>query len=664
MTESVATWPTPHYSVEDPLYLTVEAVRYKRHNAKPFGAEKFQGTYKDLLGRHVNSESKDSVGGFGFYTLKSGVDADTQRGNDDVDNITALVYDFDDVKDSVRDQIISILQQRKVAFIYFTTHSHRKNAGLCRFRVVVPIEKPYAAQWHEYVYMGVFEEIWGSLKLNKKALGVDEQCKNSARYFYALACPTDKEHEAILKGYTGRYFDVHRYLLLDGGRHASMGKAVTRLYHWHKSKEKVHEEVRKLNAGAPVPLPEEEMESLLDWADKTFIDVVEEEDRKELNKRPKIVLLEEFLSTKDMFMNERSGAIFVDGKEVNDSLLTEYRIEFAKQYEKDVDEKRDVRALVRVKAKQNSRDFFVELLKEIENEKPWDGIDYAGQWFNYTHNDPIEDTYFNRFGVALVARQFQPNVDVQIQFTLFGEPNIGKSEVFKILTFDREEWLADVDTMKVDQNTFYELAECAIAVVEEFDRTTRTHKDAATTKHEQTSHKGRLTLKYDAFATKVVRRHVLAATTNKREFLKDTTGNRRNLVLALDSKQPDMGWWRDNVRNLYRQWIQLYRSGYKYALTHDEAKQVSEVNKAYLYLTEFQADVDEVVRKGVLKEGMHSEELLTALRLHRLLPGYLSQLNAVLEMYDMSYGPSWCPTHSQACRHVGCLKKRKYSKSW
>lgn len=659
MTESVQSWPSSHYSVEDPLYLSVEAYKYKRHNAKPFGAEKFQGTYKELLGRHVNSENKDSVGGFGFYTLKPSVDADTQRGNDNVENITALVYDFDDVKDSVRDQIISILQQRKIAFIYFTTHSHRKNAGLCRFRVIIPIEKPYGAQWHEYVYMGVFEEIWGSLKLNKKTLGVDEQCKNSARYFYALACPTDKEHEAVLKGYTGRYFDVQRYLLIDGGRHSSMGTAIARLYHWHKSKEKVHEEVRRLNSGAPMPLPEEEMEAWLDWADKTFIDIVEEEARKESNKRPKVVLLGEYLEEKEVYQNERSGLIYFEGEELTDITLTRIRDAFARQYDKDVDERRDVRALLRMKASKHKRDFFVELLNEIESEAEWDGVDYAGQWFNYTKNDPIEESYFNRFGVALIARQFQPNVDVQIQFTLFGEPNIGKSEVFRVLTFDREEWLADIESMKVDQNTFYELAECAIAVVEEFDRTTFTRREAGTTKHEQTSRKNRLTLKYDTCASKIVRRHVLAATTNVREFLRDTTGNRRNLVLALEDRQPDMGWWRANVRNLYRQWLHMYRSGYKFSLNKEEADRVTKVNKKYLFLSEFQIDVEDAISQGKIKPGTHKEELLSAVGQFKLQHGQLAQLNAVLEMYDMYYGLEHCPTHKCPDRHVRTIKVPK-----
>lgn len=643
----------------DPLSVEVSAIRYKRHDAKPFGAERLTCMYSDLLGIHSPAATKEAKGGFGFFTLKEGVDADFERTNEAVDTITALVYDFDDVKDLVRDTLLSVLQQRKIAFVYFTTHSHRKNGGLCRFRILIPIEKPYAARWHEYVYMGVFEELWGQLKLNKKELGVDDKCKNAARYFYALAAPPEMMHEATLKGYPGRLFDVQRYLLIEGGRHSSMGTAIARLYHFHKDKEKVHEEVRRLNNSAPQPLPESEMESWLDWADKTFIDVVEQKQKEDEKKRPKIVLLNEFFDSKLIYQNARSGVMFVDGEEVTDNLLTRHRIEFAEQYDKDVDTKKDIRAVIKVKAAAKSRDFFIELLEEIENEKPWDGVDYASQWFNYVKHDPIEESYFNRFGVALIARQYQPNIDVQIQFTLFGAPNIGKSEVFKVLTFDHEEWIADVETMKVDQNTFYELAECAIAVVEEFDRTTRTHKDAATTKHEQTSHKGRITLKYDAFATKIVKRHVLAATTNVREFLKDTTGNRRNIVLELEDRQPDMQWWRDNVRNLYRQWLFLYRAGYRFTLTKEEADKVTEVNKRYLYISEFQADVEDAIAKGLIKVGTHKEEMLSAVGQFKLAYGQLPQLNAILGMYGMCYGLNHCPTHNTTDRHVRALKTPK-----
>lgn len=164
----------------------------------------------------------------------------------------------------------------------------------------------------------------------------------------------------------------------------------------------------------------------------------------------------------------------------------------------------------------------------IANLPPWDGkariekvlIDYAG----------AEDTEINReftrtFFMGAVARAILPGCQFDYVLVLEGPQGIGKSTFLRTIV-PNEDWFGDNASVRDDTKVILEktagkwiveLAEFSgmkFAEIEHVKATLTRRVDAAR-------------MAYDRVATERPRRFVFAVTTNKQDYLRDTTGNRR-----------------------------------------------------------------------------------------------------------------------------------------
>ncbi|QDP58831.1 MAG: putative primase [Prokaryotic dsDNA virus sp.] len=110
----------------------------------------------------------------------------TKRANDNVSEVTVLVYDFDHGKDSP-DFVAKILRKKNIAFILHTTWSHRPSEP--RYRMLLFLDRPLTPK--EY------PTAWAKgLRFMGYDAGVDRQARNISRH-YALPAQVDGEEYVV-----------------------------------------------------------------------------------------------------------------------------------------------------------------------------------------------------------------------------------------------------------------------------------------------------------------------------------------------------------------------------------------------------------------------------------------------------------------------------------
>jgi P4 family phage/plasmid primase-like protien len=109
----------------------------------------------------------------------------TRWGNDAVEAVTALCYDFDHAADP--EAVVTAL--RPYDFLLHTTYQHRPEAP--RFRVILPLAQP--------VPVAAFPRAWewGAARVKASGCSPDPACKDPSRRYYWRSCPPDMEGEAF-----------------------------------------------------------------------------------------------------------------------------------------------------------------------------------------------------------------------------------------------------------------------------------------------------------------------------------------------------------------------------------------------------------------------------------------------------------------------------------
>ena len=182
----------------------------------------------------------------------------------------------------------------------------------------------------------------------------------------------------------------------------------------------------------------------------------------------------------------------------------------------------------------------------------------------------------------------------EFMLVLQGKQGIGKTNFFRALAI-YPEWFKEgacIDTDKKD--TIIEATSTFITELGEFE---------STTKKEQPALKAFITAKFDEYrrpyakAHERIERHtVFCATVNSLQFLRDTTGSRRFVVIPVDKINKDVLY--SVMQN--KEWIiQLYRQVYEqYYLTYgqtgyflsDEEREYSEDINAYYFSCQLPAE--------------------------------------------------------------------------
>lgn len=208
-----------------------------------------------------------------------------------------------------------------------------------------------------------------------------------------------------------------------------------------------------------------------------------------------------------------------------DALATEMRLTLERLGFR-TPKKQDVIDMIKAIAARNTFDSMADYL--AANIPPWDGVNRVSTFFHdYCGAENSEWTISVSLYLftALWARASSPKgCKADIAPVLIGRQGTGKSSLTRILALN-EDWCSDVDFTEKDADIARELRQKIVMEIPEL---------GGMSKREQNGVKAFMTRKKDSWVPKFVeaariatRRCVFIVTTNDKDFLTDSTGNRR-----------------------------------------------------------------------------------------------------------------------------------------
>ncbi len=219
-------------------------------------------------------------------------------------------------------------------------------------------------------------------------------------------------------------------------------------------------------------------------------------------------------------------------------------------------------------------------VREYLNSLEWDGqervetllVDYLG----------ARDTEYVRLVTrkwmcGAVARIFEPGIKFDYMLVLTGEQGIQKSTFFRVLAKD---WFSD-SLQDVEGNQAIEkLMNSWIIEFGELQAFSRSESNAI--KRFITSQEDRTRLAYDRRTSYLKRQCVFAGTTNKSEFLKDETGNRRFWPVEVKKEGRTKNVFEDLPKELDQIWAEavvLWRDKKEKLYLTDEEEKLAQVEQ-------------------------------------------------------------------------------------
>lgn len=234
-----------------------------------------------------------------------------------------------------------------------------------------------------------------------------------------------------------------------------------------------------------------------------------------------------------------------------------------------------------IQSKQNCDDAFKEVItknsyhpvREYLNSLTWDGIsridnlliDYMG-----ADNTEYVRLVTRKWLCGAVARILVPGIKFDYMLVLTGTQGIYKSTFFKTLA---KEWFTD-SIQDVEGNQAIEkLMNSWIIEFGELQAFSKSESNAI--KRFITSQEDRTRLAYDKRSSYLKRQCIFAGTTNKYEFLKDDTGNRRYWPVKVKKEGRKKSVRDDLPKEIDQIWaeaIVLWKKGEKIYLTEEQEK--------------------------------------------------------------------------------------------
>tara|TARA_R110000851_G_scaffold29_6_gene132 strand:+ start:12315 stop:14567 length:2253 start_codon:yes stop_codon:yes gene_type:complete len=187
----------------------------------------------------------------------------------------------------------------------------------------------------------------------------------------------------------------------------------------------------------------------------------------------------------------------------------------------------------------------VDLIKSVQ----WDGESRINTWLTEVFS--VEDNEVHRaiasnFLKGLVNRICSPGCKFDTVMVLEGAQGIKKSTALRILG---EPWYAET-TMDIDTKDF-QLILTQNIIVEFSEGASLSRSASAAMKQKITDQEDNFRKPYDRTSQKYPRHCVFAMTTNEDQYLKDNTGNRRWLPVALPDLPANTEWLKENRQQMF-----------------------------------------------------------------------------------------------------------------
>ena len=227
----------------------------------------------------------------------------------------------------------------------------------------------------------------------------------------------------------------------------------------------------------------------------------------------------------DSFLRQyRTTAYQDDGidVEMNDNIITEITLSFQRAFEGPMRRLSDklVHKAVELYGSKDERNCLTNWLDSLQ----WDKTPRLDHWLSRYCG--AEDNVYVRevsrcWLLGAVARAYKPGCKFDFCLVLEGEQGIGKSTALEILS---NGWIVQLKTFD-DKKAIENIQGKWIVEIEELDAFRKSETE--TIKSFISASKDRYCLKYIKYAQDWPRTCVFAGTTNKTDYLKDETGNRR-----------------------------------------------------------------------------------------------------------------------------------------
>lgn len=177
--------------------------------------------------------------------------------------------------------------------------------------------------------------------------------------------------------------------------------------------------------------------------------------------------------------------------------------------------------------------------------------------------------------IAAVARIFEPGIKFDNVLTLVGQQGCGKSQIIKRLA---GKWFSDSLTTVQGKDAFEQIQGFWLIEMPELSALRKAETEAikAFTAKAEDSYRA----PYERYATTRKRQCIFLGTTNRYEFLKDPTGNRRFWPIDVHPNRASKYMWtdlnEDEVGQIWAEAVALYKGGETVYIDKAELKQVVE----------------------------------------------------------------------------------------
>ena len=220
-------------------------------------------------------------------------------------------------------------------------------------------------------------------------------------------------------------------------------------------------------------------------------------------------------------------------------------------------------------------------VKEWMESKPWDGTTRLKMFLDTitSSNEPLKEMLMTKWLVSCVAAVCEPNgVALEGILVFQGAQGLGKTLWFKRLADYENGWLLEGATLNPsDKDSVKQAVSHWIVELGEIESTFK-KSDIDQLKAFVTKKSDELRLPYDRASTTYQRRTAFYASVNAREFLTDTSGNRRFWVVPVTDINANHGL------DMQQVWAEIKESLYPqidWFLNPDEREMLQDSNEYY-----------------------------------------------------------------------------------
>lgn len=298
-------------------------------------------------------------------------------------------------------------------------------------------------------------------------------------------------------------------------------------------------------------------------------------------KLPAIVVIENFLRKHYQFrFNEVTSRVEFKPIAADDfKLLNDYKLN---SIYRDLKLNRIKTSVSELKAIINS-DFvpiFNPFMDYFENLPRWDGqTDYIAQLAATvsTTNDQLWAKCLKKWLVAMVGSAIQEDIVNHTVIVFSGEQGIGKTTwILNIIPVPLKQYVFSGTINPSNKDTLVQISECLLINLDEIDSLSK--GQVSEIKALITKDAVRIRRAYGFHVENMPRRASFSGSVNDKEFLNDTTGNRRFLCFEVDNIQYNQGISMDQV---FSQAYSLFRSGFQFWFDGTEIQEIAANNEQF-----------------------------------------------------------------------------------